>query len=106
MEIKSRLIDAYEENGAENMYRIIFTGYRDPEFELDIDEIENTGNVVGVVDQTVPDYDFAELYEDNKDNILGMFIGRYIDKNELTPVEEKSLYYGTKALLDAMEDRL
>ena len=38
--------------------------------------------------------------------LLGMFIGRYIDKNELTPVEEKSLYYGTKALLDAMEDRL
>ena len=106
MEIKSRLIDAYQENGEDNMYRIIFQGYRDPEFELDIAEIENTGNVVDVVDQTVPDYDFEELYEDNKDNILGMFIGRYIEKNELTPVEQKSLYYGTKALLDAMEDRL
>ena len=106
MEIKSRLQDAYAEHGEDNMYRIIFQGYRDPEFELDLTEIENTGNVVDIVDNTVPDYDFGELYEDNKDNILGMFIGRYIDKNELTPVEEKSLYYGTKALLDAMEDRL
>ena len=106
MEIKSRLTDAYEEHGKDNMYRIIFNGYRDPEFELDVNEIMNTGNVVDVVDNTVPDYDFEELYEDNKDNILGMFIEKYINKNELTPVEEKTLYYGTKALLDAMEDRI
>lgn len=105
MEIRHRLSDILEEKGIGNMYRITFNGYRDPDFEIDEEEIELVGNVVAIKDETVPDYDFEELFEDNKDNILGMFIGRYIDR-ELTPLEKKTLYYGTKALMDAMEDRL
>lgn len=106
MEIRHRLKDIIEEKGVDNMYRITFYGYRDPDFEIDSGEIESVGNIVSILDSTVPDYDFEELYEDNKDNILGMFIGKYIDKEELSPLEKKALYYGTKALLDAMEGRL
>lgn len=104
MEIKQRLEEVYEENGVDNMYRITFTGYRDPEFEIDEKEVERSGNVTGIIDQTVPDYDFQDLYEDNKDNILGLFIYRYLIKDELSETEQKTLYYGTKALMDAMED--
>ena len=106
MEIKSRLQSMIEDHGSENMYKVYFKGYRDPEFELDENIISGTGNVVAIIDETVPDYDFEELYQENKDNILGMFIGKYINKSELTSLEKKTLYYGTKALLDAMEDRL
>lgn len=106
MEIKSRLQDMIEDQGADNMYRVYFKGYRDPEFEIDEKMVKSVGLVTEVVDETVPDYDFADLYEENKDNILGMFIGKYLEKERMSSLEKKTLYYGTKALLDAMEDRL
>lgn len=106
MEIRHRLEEMFKERGEDNMYRVTFTGYRDPNFDISIDDVNAVGNVVLVNDETVPDYDFAELYEDNKDNILGMFIARYIQKEEQTDLDKKILYYGTKALLDAMEDRV
>lgn len=106
MELRHKLGDILIDKGQDNMYKITFTGFRDPDFEINIKDIETVGNIVLVSDETVPDYDFDELYEDNKDNILGMFIGRFIDKENLTEIDQKTLYYGTKALLDAMEDRI
>lgn len=106
MELRHILEDVIYENGQDNMYKITFTGFRDPDFEINLKDIEAIGNVVLVNDKTVPDYDFEELYQENKDNILGMFIGRFIHKEQLTSKDEKTLYYGTKALLDAMEDTL
>ena len=88
------------------MYRITFYGFRDPDFEISIDDVENIGNIVSVEDETVPDYDFEELYDDNRDNILGMFIEKFMQEKNLTSLQKKTLHYGTKALLDAMEDRL
>ena len=105
MELRHRLIDIFRERGVDNMYRVTFNGYRDPDFGIDFKEIEDCGNIVCINDETIPDFDFEELYEDNKDNILGMFIGRYLDKGELDLVQQKALYYGTKALAQAMEDK-
>ena len=105
MEIRHRLTDMIEENGKDNMFKIFFSGYRDPDFEINEKEIESVGNIVQIVDETVPDFDFQELYEDNHDNILGMFIKRYLDKGNLSELDRKTLYYGAKALIDAMEDR-
>lgn len=104
MEIRHRLIELMKENGEENMFKITFDGYRDPDFEINAQDICQVGNIVSIVDKTVPDFDFEELYEDNHDNILGMFIGRYLDKGFLNELDKKTLYYGTKALIDAMED--
>lgn len=106
MELRHRLSDIIKSHGENNMYRIIFNGYREPDFEISIEDIEAAGNIVSIADYTVPDYDFEELYEDNKDNILGMFIESYLVQGEKGKLEQKALYYGTKALLDAMEDRL
>ena len=105
MEIRHRLTDMIEEIGKDNMFKIFFSGYRDPDFEINEKEIESVGNIVQIVDETVPDFDFQELYEDNHDNILGMFIKRYLDKGNLSELDRKTLYYGAKALIDAMEDR-
>lgn len=105
MEIKERLQGMFKENGEDNMYRVTIGGYVDPEFVIDYQEIEKVGNIVTIIDETEPDYDFQEIYLDNKENILGLFIKKYMDKGQLTEHEEKTLYYGTRALLDAMEDR-
>ena len=106
MEIRHKLMDIISEKGPDNMYNIILNGYREPDFEISYSDIETVGNIVGITDDTIPDYDFEAIYQDNKDNILGMFIERFIDMGELTLEQEKTLYYGTKALMDAMEDRV
>lgn len=104
MEIRHKLTDMIKDEGEENMFKVTIDGYRDPDFEINENDIKRAGNVVSVTDKTVPDFDFQELRDDNHDNILGMFIGRYLDKGQLTEQEQKVLYYGTKALIDAMED--
>lgn len=104
MEIRHRLLELMKENGEENMFKVTFDGYRDPDFEINAQDIIQIGNIVSIEDKTVPDFDFEELYEDNHDNILGMFIGKYLDKGYLNELDKKILYYGTKALIDAMED--
>lgn len=105
MSIRHELQEVIENEGSDNMYKITMTGYRDPDFEIDTYGINKIGNIVSVIDKTEPDYDFEELYDDNKNNLLGMFIKKYLHKLDITPQERKTLYYGTKALLDAMEDR-
>lgn len=105
MEIRHKLQDLIEEEGIENMYKISIVGYRNPDFEIDIEAIEDLGRIVSVVDETEPDYDFEKLYRENRENLLGMFIEKYLDLGELSPLQQKTLYYGTKALLDTMEDK-
>lgn len=106
MELRHKLSDMIKEHGVDNMYLINLNGYKDPDFELRTSDIESIGNIVAVRDMAVPDYDFEELYQDNKDNILGMFIQGYLEKESLDALQKKTLYYGTKALLSAMEERL
>ena len=58
------------------------------------------GNVIEVVDQTVPDYDFNELYEENKNNLIGMYIDHICNSGEEDEIIRKALYYGIEALLN------
>lgn len=40
LEIRHRLIDMIKEQGQEDMYKITFSGYRDPDFDIDVSDIE------------------------------------------------------------------
>ncbi len=106
MDLRHKLCGVVREKGQDNIYKITLTGHRNPDFELNIKDVETVGNIVLINDETVPDYDFEELCVENRDNILGMFIERFISKDNMSEMDNKTLYYGTKALLDAMEDRL
>lgn len=89
------LSDAY------NIYKLILKGIRDSENEIDVNSLYNVGNIIQVVDETVPDYDFSELYHRNKDNIIGMYIDQIRQTNEDDEIADKALYYGIEALLKA-----
>ena len=90
-----------EERGVDDMYRIVIKGFRDPDFTVDKIALMDVGNIVDIKDKSEPDYDFDQLMIDNKDNILGMFIREFsVDEKD-----KKALYYGTKALMDAVEEK-
>ena len=97
MELRHTLMEFIEKEGRDNIYKVTIVGYRNPDFDIDLEGLAQVGNVVSVTDR--------ELYERNKDNLLGMFIEKYIDQDVLSPIQQKTLYYGVKALLEAMEDK-
>lgn len=102
-DIVKELVDQY---GKDHYYIVNLTGFHDPEIEVDCDSLYSLGNIVEVEDQTEPDYDFNKLYESNKDNIIGLFIGELLPEVSTGKViEKKALYYGLKALLATKEGR-
>lgn len=86
-------------NGIENIYKIIIEGRKDADIIYDIEPIYDMGNIMEVVDNTVIDYDFDKLYEDNKDNIVGLYIESICNSKEEDIIVQKALYYGMEALL-------
>ena len=44
------------------------------------------------------DVDFDALYEDNRDNVIGMYIERIRQSGESESVKQKALLFGMKAL--------
>lgn len=82
-----------------NIFRFRLTGFRSPETIFDTDALMKRGNIVEVTDETVPDYDFDRLEEENRDNIIGMYIERIRQQAGDSEISEKALYYGLEALL-------
>lgn len=85
------------QNGRQNMFQIAISGFRDVDFELDERMLMRLGRVLAVHDYSVPDYDFQRIYDENKDNIIGMYI-QHISEMEISDdLKAKALCYGMKA---------
>ena len=104
-EVVNMIKQAIIEGGENNIFHVTIKGFRDADINFDKTEISLLGNVISVNDLSEPDFDFEKLYEQNKDNMIGMFIERFGDRTNLDELHKKALYYGTSALLSAMEVR-
>ncbi|MGB8453365.1 MAG: DNA repair exonuclease [Anaerocolumna sp.] len=87
--------------GRENIYLLQFTGIRDTDILFHKEDFNKLGNVIEVIDDTVPDYDFEALYRENQDNIIGLYIKRIKEGAKQDKITGKALYYGIEALLGA-----
>lgn len=96
--IADRVKELILEKGRDNMYKVILDGVRDPELEMEYSLIERTGRVLSIEDTTIPGFDFDLLYEENQDNVIGMYIDSVRNCEASQPVKEKALLYGIKAL--------
>lgn len=90
------------EQGSDHIYILQLTGTRDVDILFAKEAFYGLGNIIDVVDETVPDYDFEELYQENKDNIIGFYIKKIWDSSEKDTIAQKALYYGMEALLGAL----
>lgn len=91
--------DEIGRRGADNIYKIILSGFLAPDIVPDYRLLERLGRIVEIEDNIAPDYDFDLLYAQNKDNIIGKYIERIRSIDEDGGVKEKALYYGIQALL-------
>lgn len=95
------ITEKIKERGQQNIYRIRLIGFKDVDITFDEAVIGKLGNVIEVVDDTVPDYDFETLRADNQDNIIGLYIDKIHESNTEDDIKTKALYYGLEALLHA-----
>jgi len=92
-----------QEYGIKNIYVFQLTGIRDTDIMFHKEDFKALGNVVEVLDETVPDYNFEALYQENQDNIIGLYIQRIRESASQNVVAQKALYYGIEALLGAKQ---
>ena len=97
--IKDELI----KEGTQHIYQIHITGFRDENIHFNKEIIYPLGNILEVIDDSVPEYDFDALYLENSDNMIGMFIKQIRESDMQDEVNKKALYYGIEALLGARE---
>lgn len=90
-----------EEQGTQNIYRVHLVGFKDVDIQIDEEAIKALGNVIEVLDDTVPDYDFETLRTENQENIIGLYIDKIHESNTEDDIKTKALYYGLEALLNA-----
>ena len=96
--IRDHLEKQLSKRGIDNLYKLTFRGMRKPDFYLNMEELNPFGNVLEIVDETKPAYDFRKLLEQNEENLLGKFIAEFIESEE-DSVERMALFEGVQALL-------
>ena len=91
------------DRGMQHMYLVTLVGTRAREVVWNLEAIETTvrnrgGNLVQLIDRTVPDIPLERIREEQKDTLLGRFIER-MEAVEDTELGRLGMQYGLQALL-------
>lgn len=99
-ELKEKIALAIRQRGTQNIYKICLRGFRDPDMTYATDRMDSYGNIVEIVDETKPAYDYERLKSQNRDNLLGQYIESFAGAEEGS-VEAIALSEGVQAMLEA-----
>ncbi len=97
--VRALIREKIAEKGEEHIYKIILTGERDADILFDVNDRDGLGNVIEIVDDTVPSYQFEKLKKQNRDNLLSQFIESF-EGSEEGSVEYRALCEGVHALME------
>lgn len=97
--VKEKLVSMIEDRGTENIFKIVLTGFREPDMLYEVDSMDVYGNILEIVDETEPAYDFDKLQRQNSENLLGKYI-ECLRESKKGSVEYEALFEGVKALLE------
>lgn len=104
-EMKEKISLAIRERGIQNIYKIILRGFRDPDMIYDTDRMDSYGNIVEILDETKPAYDYEKLKKQNTGNLLGWYIESFAEAKD-DSVEAIALAEGVQAMLEAKGSKL
>lgn len=103
-ELAMRISQEIQKRGLEHIYRFKIKGMRDPDTTFDLDVLESRFRVAEIVDESEPQYDFSALFAEHPSDMIGFYI-QELQKDVMSPVEKKALYYGINALLQTTDER-
>ncbi len=104
-ELTARILDEINQRGSEHIYRLRIRGKRDPDIEFDLRSVAQKMQIIEIIDESEPQYDFSRLFAEHPGDMIGFYI-RALQKEEMSPVEKKALYYGIDALLSTTDERM
>lgn len=97
--VKEKLRETIEAYGTEHMYQFTLKGFRDADIQFELEGAKAYGNVIEILDETQPSYDFEKLMEQNQGNLLGKFVESLMGSEEGS-VEYQALFEGVQALVE------
>ena len=97
--LKKKIYQRICEYGKENIYKIVIKGRKSAEIVFDTKHMDEFGNIVEIVDESRPAYDFAKLLRENSDNLIGKYIEAFSGCSE-DSVEYQAMCEGVEALLE------
>lgn len=103
-ELSQIIADEIRKRGAANIYRFRIRGMRDPDTEFDLDFLSGQWNIIEILDESEPQYDFHALFAEHPSDMIGFYI-QALMKDNMSPIEKKALYYGIHALLMTKDER-
>ncbi|MCD8124211.1 MAG: metallophosphoesterase [Lachnospiraceae bacterium] len=98
----AQLVDTLQKNlrqDGRSLYRVTLTGPRDPSVRFDPEVIRQAGRIVEITDHTEPAYDLNALQAEHAHDLVSRYI-QALSGPEATPLEQKALHYGLRALLN------
>ena len=101
-ELEEKLTAAINQYGSDNIFTISLEGRYQPKEPYDRVRLLALGNVAYVKDGTMPDYNLVALLDEHKDDMIGMYLEEFL-KEPAGTREQKALYCGLEALLNAVQ---
>ena len=101
-ELEEKLTAAINQYGNDNIFTISLEGRYQPKEPYDRVRLLALGNVADVKDGTMPDYNLVALLDEHKDDMIGMYLEEFL-KEPAGTREQKALYCGLEALLNAVQ---
>lgn len=101
-ELEEKLAAAINQYGSDNIFTISLEGRYQPKEPYDRARLLALGNVAYVKDGTMPDYNLVALLDEHKDDMIGMYLEEFL-KEPAGTCEQKALYCGLEALLNAVQ---
>ena len=101
-ELEEKLSEAIKQYGSDNIFTISLEGRYQPGQPYDRNRLFALGNVADISDGTIPDYNLVALLDEHKDDMIGMYLEEFLKETAGTR-EQKALYCGLEALLNAVQ---
>ena len=101
-ELEEKLTAAINQYGSDNIFTTSLEGRYQPKEPYDRARLLALGNVADVKDGTMPDYNLVALLDEHKDDMIGMYLEEFL-KEPAGTREQKALYCGLEALLNAVQ---
>lgn len=103
-ELFIKMSQEIEKRGSENIFRFRVRGMRDPDITFELESLSLRYKIADILDESEPQYDFSALFAEHPSDMIGFYI-RALQKQDMSPVEKKALFYGIHALLLTTDER-
>lgn len=118
--MREQLERSIKQYGEHNIYKVRIGGFRDPDICYHIGQYLSVGNILDIMDETEPDYDFATLRRVHGSDVVGRYIEKLLDEGKRTSpakqpgnyaaqqnnrdIRKKALYYGVRAMMSDRQE--